>query len=167
VLFHDVGVDAIAAKVKEPLEGIRVAPYYGCQIVRPYALFDSQEEPRTMDHLLEACGATVIDYRSRTRCCGGSQTGTLPEVGLECVEALVREARDGEADVIAAVCPLCQFNLELNQRRTRNGGRGPMPVLFFTQLLGLALGIEPKRLGFDRCIVSAEAVLKRRAVHAG
>jgi heterodisulfide reductase subunit B len=166
VLVHDVGIEAIAAKVQAPLEGVRVAPYYGCQIVRPYALFDSQEEPRTMDRLLEACGATVIDYRSRTRCCGGSQTGTLPEIGLECVAALVGEALDGEADVMATVCPLCQFNLEVNQRQIRDGGRGPIPVLFFTQLVGLALGISPKRLGFDRCIVPAEAVLTRRAVHA-
>ncbi|MGQ0719999.1 MAG: CoB--CoM heterodisulfide reductase iron-sulfur subunit B family protein [Candidatus Eiseniibacteriota bacterium] len=166
VLVHDVGVEAIAAKIKTPLEGVRAAPYYGCQIVRPYAVFDSQEEPRTMDRLLEACGAKVVDYRSRTRCCGGSQTGTIPEVGLSCVAALVREAVDDGADVIATVCPLCQFNLEVHQRRIRDGGRAPIPVVFFTQILGLALGLSAKQVGLDRCIIPAEAVLTRGAIHA-
>jgi heterodisulfide reductase subunit B len=166
VLVNDVGIEAVAAKVRAPLEGVRVAPYYGCQIVRPYAVFDSQEEPRTLDRLLEACGAHVVDYRSRTRCCGGSQTGTIPEVGLSCVRSLVREAAAEGAEVIATVCPLCQFNLEVHQRRIRDDGHSPLPVLFFTQLVGLALGLSAKRLGLDRCIIPADAVVTRRAVHA-
>jgi len=163
VLINDVGVETIGERVKEPLEGLRVAPYYGCQIVRPYATFDAQHEPRSMDRLLEAAGATVVDYRFKTRCCGASQMGTLHEVGLELVHTLLQEAHDREADVIATVCPLCQFNLESYQRQVSHKfGTAPLPVVYFTQLLGLAFGLSAKSLGLKRSMVPLEPVLARR-----
>jgi len=147
---------------------VRVAPYYGCQIVRPYALFDSQEDPQTMDRILEAAGTTVVDYRFKTRCCGGSQTGTLPEIGLRLVYGLLKEALNQSADMIATVCPLCQFNLEVHQKEIqRLYGIEPLPVVYFTQLLGLALGVPTRKLGLHRCIVPAEPVLMRRVAHVG
>ena len=81
VLINDVGLEAIKQKVRKPLKGLKVAPYYGCQIVRPYATFDDQYNPTTMDRLLEALGATVVRYPLKTKCCGGSLTGTVPEAG--------------------------------------------------------------------------------------
>jgi heterodisulfide reductase subunit B len=168
VLVNDIGLDAISARVTAPLEGVRVAPYYGCQIVRPYALFDSQEDPQTMDRILEAAGTTVVNYRFKTRCCGGSQTGTLPDIGLHLVYGLLREALNQSADMIATVCPLCQFNLEVHQKEIqRLYGIEPLPVVYFTQLLGLALGVPTRKLGLHRCIVPAEPVLMRRVAHVG
>ena len=163
ILFHDVGVKELAAKVKRPLKGLKVAPYYGCQIVRPYATFDHQYNPVSMDRLLEACGATVVPYGMKTRCCGGSQKGTLPEVGLNLIYYLLHEAQTAGADVIATVCPLCQFNLEVFQDEVgRTLGPVSMPVLYFSQLLALALGAPEKELGFRHSIVPVEPVLKKK-----
>jgi heterodisulfide reductase subunit B len=168
VLVNDIGPGEIARKVTAPLRGVSVAPYYGCQVVRPYALFDSQDDPTTMDRLLAAAGAKVVPYRYKTRCCGGSQTGTLPEIGLDCVRALLKEAVDQGADLIATTCPLCQFNLEAHQREIRRrSGLPAVPVVYFTQILGLALGVPGGRLGLRRSIVPAEPVLAGRAIHAG
>ena len=112
VLVNTIGIDEIKKRVKNPLKGLKVAPYYGCQIVRPYATFDDQYNPTTMDRLLEAIGCTVVTYPLKTRCCGASLTGTLPEPGLLCSYVLLKEAIKRGADVIATVCPLCQFNLD-------------------------------------------------------
>lgn len=154
VLLNDVGLDAIRARVVRPLKGLKVIPYYGCQVVRPYATFDDQHDPTSMDRLLEAAGATVIDFHLKTRCCGGSQKGTMPEIGLYLIHTLLSEAgRDG-GDVIATVCPLCQFNLEVFQREATAEHRTPsIPVVYFTQLLALALGATPDEAALDRLIV--------------
>jgi heterodisulfide reductase subunit B len=168
ILFHDVGVKAIAAKVKRPLKGLHVAPYYGCQIVRPYATFDHQYNPVTMDRLLEACGATVTSYALKTRCCGGSQKGTLPEVGVHLIYYLLQEGRNVGADMIATVCPLCQFNLEAFQDEigrdeiTRAVAPMSMPVVYFSQLMALALGAPAKELGFQHNLVRVEPVLRKK-----
>jgi heterodisulfide reductase subunit B len=163
ILANDIGLDAIKAKVTKPLEGLKVAPYYGCQIVRPYALFDSQLDPVTMDHVLRASGAEVVDYPFKTRCCGGSQTGTIPEVGLHLVYTLLKEAQRQGADMVATVCPLCQFNLEIYQDKIAGEyGLDPIPVVYFTQILGLAMGLSEKRLGLQRSIVPVAPVLERR-----
>jgi heterodisulfide reductase subunit B len=169
VLVNDVTVETLQEKVTERLEGLKVAPYYGCQIVRPYALFDAQDDPQTMDRILEATGAEVVDfYPFKTRCCGGSQTGTLPEVGYDLIHALLKAANDRGADVIATICPLCQFNLEVSQQRiAKKYAIRPIPVVYFTQILGVALGLSPRALGLHRALVPAEAVLTRRAAHVG
>ena len=166
VLVNNVGIEEIKKHVKHPLKGLKVAPYYGCQIVRPYATFDDQYNPTTMDRLLEAIGCTMVTYPLKTRCCGGSLTGTLPEPGLLCSYILLKEAITRGADVIATVCPLCQFNLDCyRDKMVRKWGNetipdprnkdarvpvGPyldIPVVFFTQLIGLAFGLSEKELG--------------------
>jgi heterodisulfide reductase subunit B len=163
VLANDIGADAIAAKVTKRLTGLKVAPYYGCQIVRPYATFDSQLNPVTMDNLLKAVGAEVVNYPFKTRCCGGSQTGTIPEAGLHLVYMLLNEAQQQGADMVATICPLCQFNLEIYQDRiAKKYGLDPIPVVYITQILGLALGLPAKRLGLQRSIVPVESVVERR-----
>lgn len=165
VLINDVGLEAIRAQVKKPLKGLRVATYYGCQIVRPYATFDDQDNPVLMDQLMEAAGAQVVNFPLKTRCCGGSLMGTVPEVGLRVAYILLNEARRREADVIVTVCPLCQFNLDGYQDQISSKyGSISMPVLYFTQVLGLALGLTAKQTGLKRGIVSAEPALAKREV---
>jgi heterodisulfide reductase subunit B2 len=154
IFIHDIGLDAIKAKVKKPLKGLKVIPYYGCQIVRPYSTFDNQYNPTTMDRLLEALGATVLDFPLKTRCCGGSLTGTLPEPGLLCTYILLKEAKKRGADIIATVCPLCQFNLDGYHDKIEARWKEPVriPTVYFTQLMGLAFGISAQELGLQRNI---------------
>jgi len=168
VLAVDYGVEEFAAKVTNPLKGLKVAPYYGCQLVRPFAYFDDQHNPTTMDRLLAAAGCEVIDFPHKTRCCGAMQTMIMPEVGLDLVRTLLIDARDRGADVIATACPLCQFNLEANQPKAerRFGDRLGMPVLYFTQVLGMALGLPGKQLGLQRSFLKVEPVLARRSADA-
>ena len=155
VLINDVGVDAIRAKVVRPLKGLKIAPYYGCQIVRPYATFDDQFNPVTMDKLLQALGAEVVRYPLKTKCCGGSLTGTLPEAGIRMVYILLNEARKRGADCLATVCPLCQFNLDgyHAQLRSQYGDAVLIPTLYFSQLMGLAFGLPEQELGLRRAAI--------------
>ncbi|MGB8887235.1 MAG: CoB--CoM heterodisulfide reductase iron-sulfur subunit B family protein [Candidatus Korobacteraceae bacterium] len=164
ILLNDVGLDRLKAKVVHPLSGLKIAPYYGCQMVRPYALFDNQRNPTSMDRVLEACGATIVHYPVKTHCCGGSQKGTLPEIGLNLIRRLLTEAQRNGAEVIATVCPLCQFNLEGFQDEARSTSAFHIPVLYFTQLLAVALGIPLKAAGFQRSFVSIEPLLAEKEI---
>lgn len=154
VLLNDVGVEAIKQKVRRPLKGLKVACYYGCQLVRPYATFDEQYNPTSMDRLLEALGATIVRYPLKTKCCGGSLTGTVPEAGIRLVYILHNEARKRGADCLATVCPLCQFNLDGYHSQVRKQyGDVLVPPVYFTQLMGLALGLPEETLGLKRATV--------------
>ncbi len=154
VLIKDIGLEAIRRMVRTPLHGLKVAPYYGCQLVRPYATFDDQYNPTSMDRLLEALGATVIRYPLKTKCCGGSLTGTVPEAGIRMVYILLNEARKRGADCLATVCPLCQFNLDAyHAELTRQYGPMLVPTVYFTQLLGLAFGLPERDLGLNRAAI--------------
>jgi len=154
VLLNDVGLEAIKQKVVRPLKGLKVATYYGCQIVRPYATFDDQYNPTSMDRLIEAIGATVVRYPLKTKCCGGSLTGTVPRAGIRMVYILLNEARKRGADCLATVCPLCHFNLDAYHSQVESQyGPGVLPTLYFTQLMGLAFGLPDRELGFRRAAV--------------
>jgi heterodisulfide reductase subunit B len=155
LLVNDIGLDKVKAQVKQPLKGMKVACYYGCQIVRPYSTFDNQSDPQAMDQLMKAMGAEVIDWPLKTRCCGGSLTGTVQEVGVRLSYILVKEAQKRGADVIATACPLCQLNLECYQDKMRSWYNDSIkfPVAYFTQLMGLAYGIEGKKLGMQRLFI--------------
>ena len=136
------------------LTGLKVAAYYGCQIVRPYATFDDQYNPTTMDRLIEALGATVVRYPLKTKCCGGSLTGTVPEAGIRMVYILLNEAKKRGADCLTTVCPLCQFNLDAYHAQVK-AEYGPVmvPTVYFTQLMGLAFGLPDTQLGLKRAAV--------------
>ncbi len=155
ILLHDIGVERIKTAVKKPLEGMRVACYYGCQIVRPYATFDDQYNPTSMNQLMWALGAETVDWPLKTRCCGGSLTGTIEELGHRLSFILVKEAINRGANIIATSCPLCHFNLECYQKQwqTRYHDDAHMAVAYFTQIMGMAFGIEEKRLGMRRLFV--------------
>jgi heterodisulfide reductase subunit B len=123
VLVNDIGLEKVNNAVTRPLTGLKVACYYGCAIVRPYATFDDQWNPTSMDRLVEALGGTPIDWTLKTRCCGGTLTGTIREAGLRLGQLLLREARRKGADILITTCPLCQFDLECFQAdgpRTRH-----------------------------------------------
>jgi heterodisulfide reductase subunit B len=154
VLINDIGFERIKEAVKSPL-GARVACYYGCQIVRPYAAFDNQQAPASLDALVGAIGATPLDWPMKTRCCGGSLVGTIREVGLRLNYLILREAEKRGADLIATTCPLCQFGLECFQPEVNSSFQASvrMPVAYFTQLVGLSFAIPEKELGMQRLFV--------------
>ena len=161
----DVTIEEVAKKVVKPLKGLKVVPYYGCLLTRPYSSFDDQHNPTSMDKILKAAGADVIDWPMKTMCCGGSETGTLPEVGLHLVYILLKEAIRRGADVIATICPLCQFNLEAYQDKIASRyEKISMPVVYFSQILGLSMGLSPKEVGLQRALVPATPVLERMEV---
>ncbi|OGC96254.1 MAG: disulfide reductase [candidate division Zixibacteria bacterium RBG_16_53_22] len=155
VLINDIGIEYISSQVSRPLKGIKVACYYGCQIVRPFSSFDDQHQPTSMERLMKTLGAEVIEWPLKTRCCGGSLAGTVEDVGLRLSYILLKEAQKRHVDVIATVCPLCQFNLECYQPRIGRKFRDKidMPVMYFTQLMGMALGLGKKELGMQRLTV--------------
>jgi heterodisulfide reductase subunit B len=157
VLVNDVGIEALRERATVSLEGLRLVPYYGCLLVRPEAGFDDPHDPTTLDDLLTGLGAEVPHYPLKTRCCGGSLMGTLPEVGSRLNEILLAEARRLGAQAVVTVCPLCQFNLEAAQISGRDGA--PIPVLYVTQVVGLALGLPPGRLGIRRLMIPADPVI--------
>jgi heterodisulfide reductase subunit B len=159
VLVNDIGLERIAGAVSRPLNGLKVACYYGCLLVRPYATFDDQHEPTSMDRLMAALGAEPIDWPLKTRCCGGSccggpLIGTIREAGLRLISDLLQEAKRRDADVLVTACPLCQFNLEFFQERAGREFGKPvqLTVGFFTQILGLALGLDAQSLGLQRML---------------
>jgi len=169
VLLNDIGLEKITAAVKKPLTGLRVACYYGCQIVRPYAEFDNQHEPQSMDKILTALGAEVIEWPLKTRCCGGSLTGTVQEVGLRLSYILLKEAKKRGCDVVATACPLCQFNLECYQSEMLKsyGEVINVPVAYFTQLIGVGLGLSSKNLGLNRLFTPLKMPHPVKAVQGG
>lgn len=155
VLVHDYGLENLKNKVKKPLEGHSIVPYYGCQLTRPFADMDDAFYPTMMDKVLEALGADVVsDYPLKTRCCGASLTGTIPDVGTRLCWLLIEEAKKRGAAYMVTACPLCQFNMELFQDRMGqyNGGNPKFPILYFTQAIGIALGLDKKDLGFAQLV---------------
>jgi len=156
ILVNDFGIDSLVAKAPFRFDGLRVAPYYGCQIVRPMGFFDDVDDPQTMDRLLGALGCEVVPYPNKVRCCGGMLMTTFEDVALNLNNELIRSAEDNEAEVIATACPLCQMNLEAYQPRIneRFHTRHQMPVVYFSQLIGLALGLDAATLGLDSLMIS-------------
>ena len=156
ILVNDIGLETIRQHVKKPLTGLRVASYYGCLMIRPYSEFDAIHNPTSMDRLMEALGAEPVDWPLKTRCCGGSMTGTVEEAGLRLSYILLNEAERRGADVVITCCPFCQTNLECFQQRIKRkskGGIEHLPVTYFTQLVGFAFGIPMRTLGFHRLFV--------------
>jgi heterodisulfide reductase subunit B len=163
IFVDEIGTEEIKNKVSNPLNELRVAPYYGCQIVRPRKNGENIENPQFFEELLTAIGADPVDFAYKTRCCGGSLLITNRHAALAMIRILLQNALDSGADVIATTCPLCQVNLECYQTQVNEafGTHYAVPVLYFTQLLGLALGIPPKKLGFGKELISATPFLSR------
>lgn len=161
VLINDVGLEKIQSLSEQPLKSLKIACYYGCQIVRPYQEFDHPCYPKTMDDMFRILGAETVDWAFKSRCCGGSLTGTIEEVGLRLNYILIKEAQRKGANCIVTICPLCQFNLEAYQHKILKKYRdiSEMPILYFTQIIGLGLGIAPEKLGIKRSIISPKKII--------
>ena len=165
VLVNDIGLETLKSKVVRPLRGLRVAPYLGCMVPRPDYdhRWSNPEYPNELDRVLKVLGAEVIDFPLKTHCCGGHMTQIGPETAYKLIYRLIHAADEYEADVMATLCPMCQMNIDAYQGETNHYYHADiqMPIVFFTQLMGLALGLEPKALGFGREFVSAKRVLDR------
>jgi len=163
VFANDVSPEEIKANVKVDLSDLKVAPYYGCQVVRPAPSFDDVENPQSLERLIESLGAEAIPYPLKTRCCGGSLILSEEDIALGLVRKLLDNAVSNGADCVVTVCPFCHLNLDAYQsmvnRRLKTNFN--LPVLFFTQLMGIAFGIESKALGLQENIVPLEKVLAR------
>lgn len=170
VLVYDIGLVNIADKVVRPLTGLRVAPYLGCMVPRPdyEHRWSDHEHPIELDLLLQALGAEVIDFPLKTHCCGGHMPHIGPDTAFELIRRLVSSADNYEADLMATLCPMCQMNLDAYQNETNQhfGTNYQMPVVFFTQLMGLAFGLDPKNLGFGTELVSAKKALGKIGLEA-
>lgn len=162
VLYTDVGEAALKAKVVQPLTGLRVAPYYGCQIVRPLNGFDNPEYPMKLDEMFTWLGAEVVDYPVKAHCCGGHMTQISEEHAFELIRRLLQSAADYRADLILCMCPMCQLNMDMYQGRVNSffNTNFKLPIVYFTQMLGVALGIDLKKLGFGKELVAAEPVIR-------
>ncbi len=163
VLTNDVGAQAIKAQAKRDLGGLKVACYYGCQIVRPGEEFDNAEMPTTMDSLLAELGAEPVYFPMKTKCCGASLIASAQDVALRLVKDILICAQQYGAECIVTACPLCQLNLDayqdqINQKYNLDF---QIPVLFITQLIGMALGIPNENLGLRTNIVPAKPLLEK------
>jgi heterodisulfide reductase subunit B len=161
VLLNDITPNAIASKVKKKLGGLKVAPYYGCQIVRPGYGFDDKEFPVSLDRLTESLGAEVVPFALKARCCGGSLIISEEDRALGLINKLLSNVSENGAQCIVTDCPLCQINLDAYQGKVNSKFRKEFnfPILFLTQLMGVSLGLEPKSLGLEKNIVSPSKVL--------
>jgi heterodisulfide reductase subunit B len=171
VMYSDVGEAAIRDKVVRPLSGLRVAPYYGCQVVRPIEGFDNPEYPMKMDEMFRWLGAEVVDYPVKAHCCGGHMSQISEEQSFELIRRLLQSAAEYEADLILCMCPMCQLNLDAYQGRVNShfGAHFHIPIVFFTQMVGIAFGLDLVKLGFGKELVAAKPVIQAKlgAVHAG
>jgi len=163
IFANEVGPDMLKKKIKNPLKGLNIAAYYGCQIVRPRKNGEEIENPLFFEEIISAMGAEPTNFPERLRCCGGSLIMTSREAALDMVRILLHSAEKNGAHVIATACPLCQVNLECYQEQVNEefGTDFKMPILYFTQLLGLALGLSPKKLGIGIELVSATPVFSK------
>jgi heterodisulfide reductase subunit B len=164
VLLEDVGVERLRARFKRSLNGLKVASYYGCLLVRPREVtgFDDPENPTTLDRLVAAMGGEPLDWPNKVECCGGTLALARTDVVVKLSRSVVEMARASGADCMAVACPMCQSSLDLRQKEIEKAaGRAlNLPVLHIQQLLGLCLGLSEKELGLQRLMVGPGAVLK-------
>jgi heterodisulfide reductase subunit B len=165
VLVRDIGLKAVSDAVKKPLKGLKVACYHGCMLTRPYGEIDSKEKPDVMDRLISAIGAEPVNYQLSAKCCGGMVTNTETAKLIPNVAGLIKCAYDAGADCIAVACPLCHMNLDFYQPEAHKllGLNKRIPIVYFTQLMGLAYELPKKELGFGLELTSTESVVAKFA----
>jgi heterodisulfide reductase subunit B len=159
VVVNDVGLDNIP--VTKPLQGMKIACYYGCLLTRPAGGFDDIEYPTSMDRLMEALGAEAVDFPYKTKCCGGGIYMFHEKVSFSMSADVLAHAKAAGANAVAVGCPFCQLLLDLYQDKlaeVRNTTFN-LPIIFFSQLMGLAMGLDRAELGLERLIVSPFGLL--------
>jgi len=170
VMVNDIGMDAIKEQVTNPLEGLKVAGYVGCQTVRPFAGteaggdYDTYDKPEFLDNIINATGAEAVDFDNATSCCGGAVTVVDSTKTLHLMKNILEEATEKGADVIATPCPLCQTNVEVYQKQVNAefGTDYNMPVVFHTQLMAVAFGLDANNdAALNQNIISADVVVEK------
>jgi len=141
VVCNGIGLEKVKESVKKPLKGLKTVAYYGCVIVRPHELtqFDDEERPRSMDGLMDAIGVECLPWSGRTECCGASLALTTPDIVEKLCDDIVKMAKEAGADCVVTACPLCEANLDMRPEKENR-----IPIFYFTELLGLALGSDTK-----------------------
>ena len=166
VIYEDAGLNAVAERVTHVLPGLKVAPYYGCILSRPpeVAQFDDPENPISMDKILAAAGVEVCDFAFKLECCGAAFGVPKKRMVNQLTYKVLSMAVDAGANCIAVACPLCQQNLDLRQGQVNSAMNSSfnLPIIYFSQILGLTFGFSPEELGMDKLIVSAEPLIHSR-----
>ncbi len=163
VVVNDIGTEALAKKFVKPLKGIKAVPYYGCLLVRPSEVsrFDNPENPTSLDNLIKATGAECLPFTQKTRCCGGNLLMSKQDYAFMLTQKIFDEAKSAGANCIVVACPMCHMLLDGQQsvvEKAHNTIIG-VPVLYFTQLIGLAMGLSEKELELDKNMVSTKALI--------
>ena len=172
---HGIGEGELRSRVSNSLKGLKVANYYGCMYTRPRHIFpekdqgpgtESTSQPHFMDDLLEAAGATNVDFPLKTACCGGAHTLSDSDTSTKLVLNILRAAEAAGADVIATECPTCHSGLEMHQVRAEKvlGEKTKVKMLYFTQLLGIALGVSPRSVGVQENVSDGLEALKEKGI---
>jgi len=165
VLLEDVGVEKIREALTASLNGLKVACYYGCLLVRPPEImqFDASENPTSLDRLVNAMGGESLEWPHKVECCGGALSLTRTDVVIKLTDAILGMAGAAGADCVAVACPMCQLNLDVRQMDIEKelGRRHGMPIIYITQLLGLCLGISQEKLGIEKLMVSPVEIVSR------
>ncbi len=165
IFVNDVGLPAIAAKVIRPLSGLKIASYYGCLLGRPgfHGQIDDPENPILLDEMVRATGGEPVNFPLKAHCCGGHMTQLNEATGYAMILRLLKNAVDNGADVISTPCPMCQMNLDAFQGPVNRYFKTNyhIPILYFTQLIGLAFGMNPKALGIGSELVDARGALSK------
>jgi heterodisulfide reductase subunit B len=165
VLIKDIGVKKLQEVFTHSLDGLKVASYYGCLLVRPQEVtnFDDPENPTIMDSLVTIMGGESIDWPHKVECCGGGFALTRTDIVVELSNSILGMAKLSGAECVTVACPMCQVNLDLRQSDI-NKAKGKdynIPVVYISQLVGLCLGISSDKLGMDKCVVSPKPVIER------
>jgi heterodisulfide reductase subunit B len=165
LLREDVGIDKIKASVVKPLTNLKVAEHNGCHILRPKEVigFDDPEDPQTLKMLIEATGATCLDYIDETECCGAPSVGVSDKVALSLARDKLNHIKQVEAQALITICPFCHIMYDTNELRIEkmfNEVYG-IPILHYPQLLGLAMGMTPEELAFGELRVNTKSILSR------
>lgn len=168
VMVNKVGLDKIRDSVTRPLTGLKVAAYYGCLLVRPPKLtgFDDPEDPQTMERLVEALGGTPVSWAFKTECCSASLATSRTDIGVLPIFCILRQAKAAGADCLAVACPLCFLNLDMRQGEINRRFREDvsLPIFYFTELMGIALGYAPKDLGLPKHFVNPLPLLEAKEI---
>lgn len=164
-ILEEITPDGLAKVVKKPLSGLKLVAYYGCLMTRPGRSmhFDDEENPTSLDRLMTAAGATMLPFPLKTECCGGSFGIPRNDVTARLAGRIMELAEEAGADAVVVACPLCQMNLDLRQRQINSANRLHlnMPVFYFTQLLGLALGLPDSALELGKLVVDVKPALAK------
>ena len=168
LLMEARGPRGLAQPVVKPLKGLKLAAYYGCLLTRPHRIvqFDDPEQPSSMDKLLQALGAETVTWSHKAECCGGSFAASEPGIVIDLGGQVLEAACRAGAEAVVVACPMCQVNLDSRQDEIKKerGDVHSLPVLYFTQLMGLAYGYSPRELGLRRLLVSPVSLLKKKGV---